>query len=128
MKCKDIYDLALALLGEDVSGTLCTDYEGRAPYLIGAFCAINAENDANYRKYKDLPTQSLSFEVMSLDEDFPLSDAFCAAGGYYLASLLIFDSDVKRSDTLFARSAKEIKLITSSFPFESHSTLNVYKN
>ena len=131
MTCKSIYDLSLSLLGEDISGDFSKDYESRAPHLIAAFCSIEAENDALYRKHFGLEAQSINLSgkpSLNLDEVFPLSDIFFTACGYYLASSLIFDSDLDRSISLFEKYKENIKAVFSSIPFENSKILDIYKN
>ena len=48
MTNREIYDTALALLGE-VDEELCRDYEQRTPYLLGAFIGECSELGGFYR-------------------------------------------------------------------------------
>ena len=127
MICREIYESSLAILGESPSGEHSGDYEERAPYLLAALCHLLAEHDAIYRDECSLGSQrSLPEMKIELYESFPLCDAFAPAAAYYLASMLIFDIDCERSDSLFEKYESSVHGLLSGLPFKSLKTIDKY--
>lgn len=115
MLCEKIYESALALLGESMALDDNTDYEERAPYIIAAFCSEAQDADKDWRRIFDLEAQS-SWDTLCvpLEEEFPLSDRFANAAAFYLAAILVLDSDEQLSDKLYERFCDAISTIDSS--------------
>ena len=57
MICRGVYEHALAILGEDLSGRYSDDYLERSMYLIALICSNLCEKDQILRKEKGLPEQ-----------------------------------------------------------------------
>ena len=111
MTNQDVFDLALAYLAEE-SETDCSDYEARAPKLLGAFVTECREIDSFYRFSHGLEaSQELTGLSLSLEEDFPMDDRFAPAAALFLAAMLIEMEDETISDRFFARYADEISRI-----------------
>lgn len=127
MTCQDIYKIALSFLGEDISGNFSSDYGQRAPYLIAALYPILREDDNILRRSRGLPIQENEYaEKAELYEDFKLCDDFATAAAYYVASLLIFESDTARADRLFEKYNDLAKKVMTNIPFESGKTVDKY--
>ena len=115
MLCEDIYYSALALLGESMNKSDNADYVERAPYLIAAFCTEVQERDKSWRASLKLGDQSTWNPVfISLDESFPLSERFASAAAFYVAAMLVVESDEDLSDKLYDRFCDAISTIDSN--------------
>ena len=115
MLCEEIYDSALALLGESLDQNDNTDYEERVPYLIAAFCTEVQERDKLWRDSFNLDAQSTWNPVfISLDTEFPLSERFASAAAFYVAAMLVIESDEELSDKLYDRFCDAISTIDSN--------------
>ncbi len=127
MTCQDIYNGALALLGEDVSGDQSDDYYERAPYLIEMVCSAMAELDRIFRMEcgREPPTVTERLRI-ELDEEFPLSPEFAVAAAFYLASLFVIDSDFERSNLFFDNYDSAASGVMRSLTFTSESIVNKY--
>ena len=127
MICRDIYEGALACLGEDPSGEHSEDYAARSPYLLAALCFLLGETDRCYRAERGLEAQkSLPDRKIELSAAFPLCKEFAPAAVYYLASMLIFDTDSDRSDTLFEKYYMAAKSVIGTIVFESKKIIDKY--
>ena len=121
MLCEQIYESALALLGESLDPNDNTDYEERAPYLIAGFCAEAQERDKDWRSSMNHGTQGTWNSVcISLDEIFPLSERFACAAAFYVAAMLVVDSDEELSDTLYDRFCDAMSTIDSALEASSN--------
>lgn len=101
---RDIYNNALALVGETVSSEYVEDYEERAPYLIASFCSQAKLLDKHIRASEGLDEQSaFSAVYLSLDNEFPLCDRLAPAAALYVASMTVIDEDPDLSDELYER-------------------------
>lgn len=115
MLCEDIYGSALAILGESQDTSDNADYEERAPYLIAAFCSEAQETDKEWRNSLSLDAQSTWDPVcISLDELFPLSDRFASAAAFFVAAMLVVDSNETLYDKLYDRFCESMSAIDSS--------------
>lgn len=132
MICEEIYESALALLGESLNATNNNDYEERAPYLVAAFCTEIQERDKDWRSSLKLGDQSTWNPVfISLDEVFPLSERFASAAAFYVAAMLVVESDEDLSDKLYDRFCDAISTIDSNISDNEESstyTLESIKN
>ena len=117
MLCEQIYYSALALLGESLNVNDNIDYEERAPYLFAAFCTEAQETDKAWRSALGLESQSTwNPTYISLDDLFPLSDRFASAAAFYVAAMLVVDSDEELSDKLYDRFCDAMSTIDSNIP------------
>ena len=116
MKNRDVFSLAMALLSESGDRYAISDYEERAGYLIPSFCLeVRGLNDrlaavGGGAGCGELPP------YVSLDEVFPVSEAFVPAAAFYLAGMLVLAEDGELSDTLFARYANAVSEISDALP------------
>ena len=100
---RDIFASALALIGESADGFV-SDYEERAPYLLGSFCTQARAIDKQIRRARKLGTQpSFSSVYLDLDTDFPLCEELISAASVYVAAMLVIDEDATLSDSLYER-------------------------
>ena len=123
----EIYVSALALLGEDPSGVYSDDYAARAPYLIPILCYNLSHLDRKCRS--DENSGGINYmpsAPVDMHSDFPLSDMLATPAAYYLASMLVFDSDETRSDTLYERFCEMCDGIESSLPCKLEKTVDKY--
>lgn len=127
MKGKNIYDAALAILGEPIDSGYDSDYSERAPYIIATFCCDSAEIDKDYRETHGLDAQpEFSVSYISLDDDFPLCKRFSKAAAFYLAAMLVIEEDESLSDSIFEKYCDAISVAVSEIPFTKGKTRNVY--
>ncbi len=102
MKCKEIFDMTLAILDEMSPETNSDDLRERMPYLMALFCGeilsdmvpfgISDESDA---------CGVFSRGLIDESEDFPLDGRFSAPAAYYIAAMLVADFDSPLFDKLF---------------------------
>ena len=127
MTFRGIYEHSLGLLGEDVSGKYSEDYLLRAPYLLALLCCDLAKSDNDYRESYGLDPQPLFDKVaIDLDEEFPLSEVFVPTAVFYLASMLVFDTDTERSDKLYEKYCNSFVSLVGSVPFIKGMTVDKY--
>ena len=97
-----IYNNALAHIGERVTSVFTGDYVERAPYLLASFCSLAKNIDKKIRKAEKLGDQpKFSPVLLGINEDFPLCEQLCTAASYYLASMLAIDEDPELSENLY---------------------------
>lgn len=97
-----IYNNALANIGEKVSSIFTQDYLERAPYLLASFCSLAKKTDKKIRKAEGLEEQpKFSPVLLNINESFPLCEQLCTAASFYVASMLVIDEDPELSDTLY---------------------------
>lgn len=127
MKNRDVYSLALALLAENGDRIENGDYEERAGYLLAAFCAEAEEINRRYCEATGRSCEEIDIPIyLSLDEEFPLTERFSAAGGAYLSAMLILEEDPDLSDKLFSRYCDMIAAICAEIPMRSYSIADRY--
>ena len=127
MTAKSIYENALALLGETRENEETLNYRERAPYIIATFCCNAASVDRDFRESHKLDAQGEFSDVyISLDEAFPLSRRFVGACAYYLASMLVSESDEGLSERLFEKYCDSLSRAVSEIPFSKEKVKNVY--
>ena len=94
MTCNEIYAAALKLIGEVDDAERTEDYESRAPYIIAGFISDMRKLDNAYRKANGIDSTDVGDTVyIELEKEFPLSDRFCMAAEFYLASMLLIDEN-----------------------------------
>ncbi len=104
MYCEEIYESALALLGESLIRDDNADYEERAPYILATFCSQAIDkHEALSNASGILVHWSFNPVCIPLNTVFPLNDRFASAATLYLASMLVIDSDEELSDKLYHR-------------------------
>lgn len=123
----NIFTKALSLLGEDTSGNYSDDYLARAPFLLATVTSELAESDALYRAAtgKSGGVDGMA-DTVDMNGTFSLSAVFAPAVVYYLAAMLVFDTDEKKSDTLYDKFCDICAKIESRLPFTSESTAQHY--
>ena len=127
MTAKSIYESALALLGETRENELSLGYRERAPYLIATFCCNAASVDRDFRESHRLGAQGEFSEVyVSLDDPFPLCKRFVGACAYYLASMLVSESDESLSERLFEKYCDALSKAVSEIPYVKGKTKSAY--
>ncbi len=127
MTCRNIYELSLALLGEDPGGSYSDDYLVRAPFILAAICSSLAERDSRFRKELDLEEHGeIPIGSIALTEDFPLCREFSTAAAYYLAAMLAFDGDTARSDSLYEKYIAAADDVMASIPAVSTGIIDKY--
>lgn len=129
MTFRNIYDHALSLIGEDLSGQYSEDYLLRAPYLLALLCADLSKSDNDYRESYGIETKPY-FDKPSIDfdEEFPLCEVFVPGAVFYLASMLIFDTDPERSDKLYEKYCNSFTSLVGTMPFIKGMTIDKYKD
>ncbi len=124
--CTEIYEAALALIGEKNTGG-ADDYAERAPYLLAAFCGEAGGLDAVFRSAKGLPEQPTHGAVMiRLDSAFPLSNRFSGPAAMYLGAMLVIDEDEELSDKLYARYCDAMSEICTEIPGAIGEIADIY--
>ncbi len=127
MTFRNIYEHSLGLLGEDVSGKYSEDYLFRAPYLLALLCGDLSKSDNDYRESYGLEAQPpFDKTTVELDEEFPLCEVFVPAAVFYLASMLVFDTDTERSDKLYEKYCNSFVSLVGTMPFVSGKTVDKY--
>lgn len=117
MRNRELYEAALRLLGENTAADENEDYAERAPYLLATCVSEAAEIDRHLRlSRKEAPKPLVETVSLPLDEEFPLSDELSHAAVYYLAAMLILESDERRSDILYDRYCDSLLRIEEALP------------
>lgn len=126
IRCTDIYDSALALIGEsDAGGSV--DYAERAPYLLAAFCGEAGGFDTAYRRSRGLAAQpAYGAVVIDLGEVFPLANRFAGPASLYLGAMLIIDENEELSDKLYGRYCDMMSTICSAIPGVLEKITDIY--
>jgi len=127
LKIKDIYDLAVRILGKNSVASNDEEFLDRTPYIMAIFCCNTAKLDRDFRESHNLPTQNHFNEVyLNLDEDFPLDSRFSAPAAQYLASMLVADDKESVSEKLFGMFVNNISDILHEIPAKKYKILNFY--
>ena len=108
----DIYLSALALVDESAKDGDTSDLAERAPFLIASFCSTCKTLDKKLRARDSLEAQpKFSSVKLSLESEFPLSDALVTPATLYLASMLIIDENPSLSESLYDKYCDSIATI-----------------
>ena len=127
MTFRNIYEHSLGLLGEDTDGQYSEDYLLRAPYLLALLCCDLSKSDMDYRESYGLEVLPyFDKAAVDLDDEFPLCDVFVPTAVFYLASMLVFDTDTARSDKLYDKYCDSLVSLVSSVPFIKGQTVDKY--
>ena len=127
MLCNEIYASSLRILGESVNDGENEDYEERAPYLIASFCASAKAMDRAWRLSFALERQgNWNCVCIPLTNEFPLSDRFVSAASFYLAAMLVIDSDESLYEKLYGLFCDEMSEISGEIPAVIESISNKY--
>ena len=125
MICREIAMGASRLLGNTYDEPL--DFETRSSFILAAMASETAYLDKQFREANGLdPQPEFDYSFINLDLDFPLSDRFISAAKFYLASLLIIDTNEELSDLFFERYCDSVCSISNSIPAKLEKTSNVY--
>ena len=128
MTYRELFDGAVRMVAEGGADGDVTDYEERAAYLLATICHQCEPLDRVYRNATGEDTSSLEIEVcVSMEDAFPLSNAFAPAVTYYLAAMLVLDENEDMSDTLFSHYANALASIRDSLPAATEKILNRYE-
>lgn len=116
---REIYDAALAMLAEE-QDELNVDYEERAPHIFATFfCECR-------QAMGHLGTAQENTGLMpDLDDVFPFSDRFFAAGVYYVAATLVETENEELCDRLFSHYANAMSRVSCGLS-EVVETRDVY--
>ena len=127
MKNREIYELSLSLLAQQIDSTENEDLEERAPFLLASFCSEACELDRYLRQRAGLGG-ACDFEKVriDLDEDFPLLERLAPLAGLYLAAMLIIDEDDTLSDTLYDRYCDGMTALRCGIPCAVETIANAY--
>ncbi len=99
----------------------------RSGYILASLFAEVASIDKRYRDTFGLPPQpKFQPTYIEASSEFPLCDRFVSAAEFYLASLLVIETDEGISDSFYAKYCESICSITKSIPAALEKTLNVY--
>ncbi len=116
-----MYDAALAMLAEE-QDELSADYEERAPHILATF-------HCECREALGLHSTAVSDDseplLPDLDDTFPFSDRFFAAGVYYMAAALVETENDGLCDRLFSHYANAMSRISRGMG-EAVGTRDVY--
>lgn len=122
----ELLSAATALLNENAIEPP-SDYEDRAPFLLGAFYAECEWLDRKYRAAHGLEADYLVDTLeWSLSDSFLFVPALTSAAIYYLASMLVMDENEKLGEQLFARYADAVSTVEAEIPFVKEKIKNVY--
>ena len=118
MTYRELFDSAVRMVAEGGADCDVTDYEERAEYLLATACYQCAPLDQAYRIATGAASASLDGVgvCVSLEDTFPLSDAFAPAVTYYLAAMLVLDENDEMSDGLFERFSDALSSIRDGLP------------
>ncbi|MGM9642320.1 MAG: hypothetical protein ACI3XI_03825 [Eubacteriales bacterium] len=127
MKLVNIFETAKRLLGGAITADNDGDLDERAPYIGAALCTEAAALDRAYRAAFGLPEQpEFPALYIELNAELPLCDRFAPAASYYMAAMLILDSNGALYNKLFDRWCTALAEISAEIPFVKGSTADVY--
>ena len=122
----DLYGAALRLISE-TEDSIATDYEERAPYLLGSFVTeqipLQKKWDASHGN--EIGSYAPSLHV-TMSDDFPLADDFIIPATYYLAAMLVLDENEALSDRFFDRYIDGVAQISLSLPMTTEKIADRY--
>ena len=120
---REIYENALALLGETGGEDLCSDYEERAPYVIASFCTQVSDVDKRIRMLEGLDAVGdFNKLYLDLDGNFPLCDKLLGCASLYLAAMLLSDNDYELADSFYDKYCDAIATLSASVGIASSSS------
>ena len=118
---------ALHLLNIDEDSEQCVEFSDRAPYLIASVSLEAWDIDKLYRQVNGLANQPIFNPTgYKLNDFFPLADRFIVPAGFYVASMLISDTNMELGDHLFDKYCQSMSKIVESLPGDISQTKNVY--
>ncbi len=124
---KDIYDQALAILGEAPDPDGAHEFAERASYLTASFCANTADIDRDFRDSHGLGTQPEFSEIyLELDSTFPFCERFATPAAYFVAAMLILDENESLSDSIYEKYCDALARTISEIPYKKERIANVY--
>ena len=123
----NIFTDALHLLNINDDSEECIEFTDRAPFLIASVCLEAWDIDKLYRKVNNLETQPVFNPTgFKLNDFFPLADRFITPAAFYVASMLISDTNMELGDSLFDKYCESMSKIVESLPGDISQTKNVY--
>lgn len=127
MKCKEIFDMTLAVLDELSPEVNSDDLRERMPYLMALFCG-EMLSDAAPLGISDNADACGVFSRGLIDEseDFPLESKFSTPAAYYIAAMLVADFDSPLFDKLFERYTDLVSRIIDGTGGISEPIVDVY--
>ena len=105
MTLRNVYNVALALIGEVAHLSNTDDYEARAPYLL---VTVAERFAALSEKISGVKAEVITENT--LDTEFPLDRSLFAAASLALGSLLIIDELPELSEALEKRAERAAKI------------------
>ena len=125
MKSRELFDSALALIGEsEDSGE---DYSERAPYILAIFCDKVASIYKTFRETHGLlPQKSFNEVYISLTDEFPLCSRFVDSAVHYLAAMLVTYENEDLHDKLFSIHCDMLSAAISEIPYSNEKIKNAY--
>ena len=127
MECERIIYGANRLLGTAYPPSEEYVFREKAAYILATLFSEVGDIDKRYREAFGLPPQpEYSLTYVNHEDEFPLCDRFLRAAEFYLASLIIFEVDESRSDSLYEKYCDSICSIINSIPAKLEKTSNAY--
>ena len=127
MTNREIFDLSLNLLAQDVDSTINLDFEERAPYLLALFCIEACEVDNHLRRRMGMEEKECPQSLwIDLEGDFPMLDALVPAAAYYLSAMLILDENDEQYDRFYERYSDAMSRLRCDLPCELEPIGNAY--
>ncbi len=124
---RNIYDQALALLGESTDPDGEHEFAERAGYLVATVCANIAAIDRDYRESRRLGPQPEFSEIyLELDDDFPLSRRFSAPSACFVAAMLILDENESLSDSIYEKYCDALAQAVNEIPYKKEKIKSSY--
>ena len=118
---------ALQLLNINEDSEMCVEFADRAPFIIASMCLEVGNIDVLYRKANGLSNPPVFNPTeFKLNSFFPLADRFITPAGFYVASMLISDTNIELGDYFFDKYCDSMSKIVESLPADISGTKNVY--
>lgn len=142
MRVREIYDAALAFLGEKEGTHIEYDFERRAGYIIAEAVTMLKGLDRDLRRSSGeedheypggdangMPRDSLLFAepvVYSMDNDFPLCDVLAHPAALFVSAMLMVNQNQDLYEYFYGLWSAETARITASIPAECTGTKDNY--
>lgn len=142
MRVREIYDAALAFLGEKEGTHIEYDFERRAGYIIAEAVTMLKGLDRELRRSageedheypggdaNGMPRDSLLFAepvVYSMDNDFPLCDVLAHPVALFVSAMLMVNQNQDLYEYFYDLWCTEVSRITASVPGISAGTKETY--
>ena len=126
MKCKEIFDLSLAMLDELSPQVNSDDLRERMPYLMALFCGEILSGGLPFGIVVGSACEVFSRGMIDESEDFPLDEKFSTPAAYYIAAMLVADFDSPLFDKLFERYTDLVSAIIDNTGSDVEPITDVY--